>query len=504
MELQLEKQKRTVYEKVLDRTEEAACSADFVVPDALADVGALLLTEGVFTLHRLDFEEQRARLEGCVSVCVCYTAEQTGVVCSFPVELPVKLVLDADTLSPEARPFAVCALSGLEAQLVNSRKLRVRASVAVHLRAWRAATLELVTGVSGGEGIYANHAHRRFHAVVAVEEKTFTAAEEHPLRLSRPEGGRLLSHSERVLLDEQKLVGNRVILQGRVVASVLYCQEGRAAPVTETFETPFSQMLEGGADTEFGCVCARVQLTAVYHDYSAELGANGGVQAEYHLVAQALCLAQLEADCMDDAYSNAAQLELVMQEQTVLEVTAAEPLRAVAEATVAAEGTGLSVCGSRCALLSVEAADGAVGGRLDVTVLLTSADGAVSSVRRELRFSQPAGEGRLELTEVRLEDPYLAVTAEGVSVRVPVTAAALSVRERPLLQVSEISAGAAPAAWAALPSVTLVRPAAGDSLWSLAKRYCSSEAAIRTVNGLDAAQETADMPPFLLIPRLRA
>ena len=111
MELQLEKQKRMVYEKVLDRTAEETCSADFVVPDALADVGALLMTEGSFSLWKLDFSEKNADIEGRIHASVCYTEEQTGAICSFPVELPVKMSVSAETLSPDVRPFAVCTVS---------------------------------------------------------------------------------------------------------------------------------------------------------------------------------------------------------------------------------------------------------------------------------------------------------------------------------------------------------------------------------------------------------
>ena len=42
MDLQLGKQKRMMYARVFDRTEEETCSVDAVVPDALGDIGAIL------------------------------------------------------------------------------------------------------------------------------------------------------------------------------------------------------------------------------------------------------------------------------------------------------------------------------------------------------------------------------------------------------------------------------------------------------------------------------
>ena len=88
MELQLGKQKRMMYARVFDRTEEETCSADAVVPDALGDIGTILVTEGTFCLWNLDFSDKSAQIEGSVAADVVY-AEEGGALRSFPVELPV-------------------------------------------------------------------------------------------------------------------------------------------------------------------------------------------------------------------------------------------------------------------------------------------------------------------------------------------------------------------------------------------------------------------------------
>lgn len=57
-----------------------------------------------------------------------------------------------------------------------------------------------------------------------------------------------------------------------------------------------------------------VNLTAAYLNVSA--AADGAVlEAEYHLVAQTVCLADAEADCVTDAYCNTA--ELTLERETV-------------------------------------------------------------------------------------------------------------------------------------------------------------------------------------------
>lgn len=142
MELQLGKQKRMMYARVFDRTEEETCSADAVVPDALGDIGTILVTEGTFCLWNLDFSDKSAQIEGSVAADVVY-AEEGGALRSFPVELPVKVRISGETLSPDVRPWLRCTLTALDARAVNSRKVRVTARLSLCLRAYRETELAL-------------------------------------------------------------------------------------------------------------------------------------------------------------------------------------------------------------------------------------------------------------------------------------------------------------------------------------------------------------------------
>lgn len=66
MELQLGKQEHRMYTRVFDRTEEETCSVDAVVPDALGDLSALVVTEGTFCLWNLAFSDKSAQIEGAL------------------------------------------------------------------------------------------------------------------------------------------------------------------------------------------------------------------------------------------------------------------------------------------------------------------------------------------------------------------------------------------------------------------------------------------------------
>lgn len=115
MELQLGKQEHRMYTRVFDRTEEETCSLDAVVPDALGDLSALVVTEGTFCLWNLAFSDKSAQIEGCIAADVVY-AEENGALRSFPVELPVKVHMSGETLAEDVRPWLRCTLAALDAR----------------------------------------------------------------------------------------------------------------------------------------------------------------------------------------------------------------------------------------------------------------------------------------------------------------------------------------------------------------------------------------------------
>lgn len=438
MDLQLGKQKRMMYARVFDRTEEETCSVDAVVPDALGDIGAIVVAEGTFCLWNLDFSDKSAQIEGSIAADVVY-AEEGGALRSFPVELPVKVRISGETLSPDVRPWLRCTLTALDARAVNSRKVRVTARLSLCLRAYRETELALTDRIEGdGGAVFTRTETLRVQIPVSVEEKTFTVSETHRFLSGQPEADRLLCHTETVLLDDVSAAGSRVILQGRVCAAVTYLPQGQMCPVVETFETAFSQMLDCPADTSPCLLHTTVNLTAAYLNVSA--AADGAaLEAEYHLVAQTVCLADAEADC-------------------------------------------------------------------DVLVRLLAADTEqhVSCMEKRLYLPlEPADGARLELLSVQPEEPVVTVTADGFQIRVTVTVRTAALQESDLRQVTGATAQERACPYASVPSLTIVRWG-GEDLWTLAKRYCSSERLIRETNGLTDEAAMAEAPQYLLIPKTQA
>ena len=499
MELQLGKQEHRMYTRIFDRIGEETCSVDAVVPDALGDLSALVVTEGTFCLWNLSFSDKSAQIEGCVAADVVYT-EENGALRSFPVELPVKVHMSGDTLSEDVRPWLRCTLAALDARAVNSRKVRVTARLSLCLRAYRETELTLTERIeSDGGAVFTHTEPLCVHVPLAVEEQTFTATQMHRFTAGQPETDCLLCHTESVLFDEVRIADGRAVVQGRVRASVSYLQQGQSCPVVETFETPFSQLLDCPADAEPCMVQASVSLTAAYLNVST--AADGAtLEAEYHLVAQAVCFGEVAAECVTDAYCNTAQLQLECETIPAGTVQPAEPLHLTAEGAIACDAAALTVRAQRAELCGA-AADGC-----DVLVhlLVTDAGQRVSCLEKRLHLPlETDGSGRAELLYALPEAPAVTATADGFQLRAAVTVGLVRFCPSAFRQVTGVTAQERSSPYAAVPSLTIVRWN-GEDLWQLSKRYCSSERCIRETNGLLDDDTPAELPQYLLIPKTEA
>lgn len=499
MELQLGKQEHRMYTRVFDRTEEETCSVDAVVPDALGDLSALVVTEGTFCLWNLAFSDKSAQIEGCIAADVVY-AEENGALRSFPVELPVKVHMSGETLAEDVRPWLRCTLAALDARAVNSRKVRVTARLSLCLRAYRETELALTERIESDSGAVFTHLEPLcVHVPVAVEEQTFTATQMHRFSAGQPETDRLLCHTESVLFDEVRIADGRAVVQGRVRTSVSYLQQGQSCPVVETFETPFSQLLDCPADAEPCMVQASVSLTAAYLNVST--AADGAtLEAEYHLVAQTVCFGELTAECVTDAYCNTAQLQLEWETIPAGTVQPAEPLHLTAEGAIACDAAALTVRAQRAELCGA-AADGC-----DVLVhlLVTDAEQRVSCLEKRLHLPlETDGSGRAELLYALPEAPAVTATADGFQLRAAVAVDVARFCPSEFRQVTGVTVQERVCPYASVPSLTIVRWG-GEDLWTLARRYCSSEQLIRETNGLTDDAAMAEPPQYLLIPKTEA
>lgn len=500
MEMVLKKENYSGYESVWSGIAAKEFGADCVIPDSMPDVCSVVEGEGTILLRNRSLEEGRVRLEATVSAVVLYLPEGESPLKNLPVTIPVQFDLEAPGVSgadETLRSVLRLRLRALDAQLINSRKIALRADVEAEAQCFRRNEIAIAYDLAGGQ----TPAHLRTDSVTVedvcdIREKIFVITDSYALPAGRAVE-RILSHRVEVCPEDSKFVSGKIVFRGRVKSQILF-GDGNGEPLcSELFETEFSQIMEAEGEGE---VQTEVQLalTGIYFDMPDPTDAQGKLSAEIHMAAQGISRQTTEMHYISDAYSNCSHLLPTMESMEIL--TRARPL--CMRQTVAGkvepvpEGEVLSVSGT---VGAVSRGDGCIRTAVNIRILSRSAAGqyAISRCRLNVEFTLDAPESSmLSSVCVKVCDVYYSA-GSGPNVRATLQLDGIVLEKKTLTCVGAIEEDEEDVRdYDSYPSVTLVRTGADRDFWALAKKYHSTVEAISEANREKEAG-------LLLIPKTR-
>ena len=473
-------------------------TAESIVPDTMPDISNVVDAEGIITLRSKETQTGAVALAVSLSVSVLYMPENGGAMESLTVVIPAELRADAPGADLDCQTVAKARIRAIDARMVNSRKLSVRADVDCEAAVYQRRSLEIASGLADeGSAVHILTRSAPMTVVSDVREKTFVITDEYQLPSGCEQVERILSQRVDAAVEDVKYVSGKLVFRGRVRAGLIY--GGPEGQITAgRYETEFSQIME--VDTQAADVtgAVTVMFTGAYFDLP-DRQEDGKIRAEIHLVAQTVCRETKEIVYIADLYSNRTVLE--GQEEAVPVVSSAQSVFMRQTVTGAAEmlasgGEPLAVSAS-VGSLTVEG--DTVKTVVNVRAILRQEEGGYCTARCRLaaEFTTDAAGAVLQNISVTVADVYCAVTGGGLDVRAVLQMEACAVRSRTISAVCGIVEDQQ--AWEQLPaapSLSMVRLEPGEDLWAVAKRYRSTVEAIAAANG----DRTCGL---LLIPKAR-
>ena len=501
MEMILKKEKYSGYSVIWSGMAGNEFGCDCVIPDTMPDVGSVIDVEGTVLLRSRDTEDDRVALEASVSAVVLYHPEGEGPVCSLPVNIPVQLSMDTPGVSlmdEDVRTVFRLRLRALDARMVNSRKISVRADVEADAVCYSRTVLRVACQPEEGQ----TPAHLLTGSTAAVtvcdiREKIFVVTDSYSLPTGR-NAARILSQRVEVLTEEAKFVSGKVVFHGRAKAFILFGDEKGEPLCSVPYETEFSQIMEADGEGDVQPE-VHIALTGIYFDMPDVSDAQGRISAELHMAAHCVCRKTDEMQYISDAYSNC--LHLIPEMESIGICTQARPISMRQTVTGKAEpavGEG--------EVLSVAAMVGTIsrmenGVKTSVGVRILTRNGgqyAVSRCRLGVEFSLeiPAA-CDLSSVAVKVTDVYFASGNSTADTRVTLQLDGLLSEKKSIECVGCILADEEDVRdFDSYPTVTLVRAPQDANLWSLAKKHHSTIEAIHLAN-------EGKTEGLLLIPKTR-
>lgn len=488
---------RTVADRMVNQEE----TAEAIVPDRCPDVVRTAGCYGMLVLRSKECRDGAVILSGGVRAFVLVVPEGETCPQALAVYLPFSIRVDASEITPAGQVCFDGHLRSIDARLLNSRKVLVRADIVGRLTVWEPSEL---TAYSLSDCPPAVQVHRTTMPLcipAQTAEKPFAVEDELELSGGVPAVSELLSWYCAVSLTEQKLIGTRAVFKGSATVRMLY-----RSPSDEICRyecaVPFSQFAELEQEGEEDDLRTTLLLTG------AELEPDGQepthrLRLSLNVLAQCVTNRRTELELIDDLYATRGTLEAQTEPFTGESLLDVQHLRQTVRGEVqgdCAEVVDTFVClgwpeteqdGQTLrvrvpALVTVLYSDSeqqlqSKTERMEATCETALMPGCQAKIAAELTgevFAAPSGGG----AEARFTVEF-SVECTAQSQASMVTAADLTETDDEPQR----------------PSVVLRTSAEGETLWSIAKSCRSSMAAVSAANALDGDPVVGTL---LLIPRV--
>ena len=474
-------------------------TGETIVPDSEPDVGQILHAFGSVVLRGKDSRGGSVSISGGIHGGVVYQPEDGSAPRTLHLYMPFTVRVEHSALTENGLCSVDCRIRSIDARILNSRKVLLRASLCGGVMCYEPAVQELCL-LDGCEDLQLRTAAYPVVRALEYAEKPFPMTEEAELPAGRAPMAQLCRYQADLEVQESKLLGNRGVFKGNVQMKLLYRTEEEEL-VSWSCQLPFSQYVEFEREYDGE---EELETHIAVTDLSVE-DANGQgkrLQNNLQLLAQCTAVGAETVEVAEDAYSlhhdfvpqwRSVELDgrldrQVQQENLRAQVQA--PVQSVVDTqlylgdpTVEREGEEV--------VLTIPAT---------ANVLYMDHDGQLqgTTVRMEGTCRTAAAENCLCRAVARAAGEAFAVpSGDGLEVRCGAAVTVDTMSQQSFRTLCGGQMSDEPVSTAERPSVILRAVGPDDSLWSLAKACCSTTEAICAANGI--SEET--LPEgMLLIP----
>ncbi len=490
MDFSLKQYSADYYKRLPGTASVSEYTADAVVPDTQEDIARIIGVTGCAKVRSKDARAGTAMLTGEVSACVMYVPESGQGVSVLNVAVPFTAE-QPFAGGDDALPVSSVRLTSLSAGMLNPRKVLVKAELGSTSDVYVKSVLNWYGEPEDGRenGLRVRCAQTGVMLPAAVVEKSFVVSDELQLPAGKPAPDKLLAAGAEVRITETQNVGGKLIMKGVVRTEMFYAPSDGGMPEYAAAETQFSQLMETAGGEAF-------EITPMLTDAYIELVTSGSGEAavslEAHIVAQTVCMTNVDISYISDAYCVRSPLSVQRESICAQSEVSCEALHAAARAQFEFQRPCAAVVGTQAWTGRMT---GSAAAELIISVMYQADDGLLYADAFRMTVETECPEGCV-CTAVAVTD--LAAIPAGMSVEVRVQAD-FTVRRAASMEISAVVAAQTDddAPIGRRPSVTVVR-AETDDLWLIAKKYRSDADDIAACNGIEGQDITAGM--ILLIP----
>ncbi len=480
MEVKLNKNSISYYSKVLCVEFSQEETAENIVPDTLPDIATVIDADAMAILRGKDISDGRLTVNGMIFGYILYRSED-GDLRRMPVQLPFSAHWDNSSITQSCRCAVKLTVSSFEGRIINSRKLLLRAEVAISAEIFHMVSCEYTNGAEC-EQLELLNENISFNHICAVGERTFTISEELHIPAGKPQIDSVMKYRSKLCCNEVKAVGSRLVVKGNAALSVIYKAVDGGELCCVDFTLPFSQIYDTDCDNDITAADAALMLTGIYVDANEATGeATDSIRVEIGAVAQFCAWSESHINCLCDAYSTQNEISLTLGSSRLKESKISAAKEESVSLVISTPAPVKGVIDAYTYLGKQRVESGVCVWPLGARVLCEGEDGKILSASGSVEIKNETDSG----THVNAEtgDITVKVISGGIELRIAVKYSSVIEDEIGFATPEEISVDEENVKdISRQPSIVVVKADGNTSLWSLAKQFNTTICTINEAN----------------------
>ncbi len=472
---------------------------DFIVPDSMDDVAQIVMSTGDVLVESVKNQGEKVTVKGKLAFQILYRKEEGGfqtLAGSVPFEEPINVpgLEEKDYLT------VTWDLEDLSAEIINSRKLSVKAMVTLKVRVEMLCDGEAAVDVEGAN-LQVQKRNAEAAAIAVRRKDTYRIKEDISLTGSKPSIERILWSQMKLRDVSAKPLDEQVHVEGELEVFLIYDGEGENTPAQWMEETiSFSGQVELPESREgmipsigIRLVHKEAEAKPDYDGEMRELEVDAIIELDMKLYEEQ------QMELLGDLYATDREIELkkgqVCFDRLLTKNTG--KCRIAEKIDLNGGGKILQICHNDGAVRidEVEMKEDSllITGTLDVTLLYMTSDDSepVKAVTEPVPFEYTAEASGIDENSVWQLNTGLeqmsAVMVGGDAVEIKAVVSLDILVLQPVCEPVIESAAESPLDMARLqelPGIVgyIVQP--GDSLWNIAKKFHTTSDQVMAANGL--------------------
>ena len=517
MDLSVTRENVRVSETLLDTVSDHPVDCDIILPDYCPDIARILKTEGCASIDQKVLESNRLTVNGTFSVKVIYIPENSHAIRCVTHEMPFSHSFEVHDAGEKAYARASARIVFVNCRPMGPRRLSIRGSIAVAAKIKGEREESFVTSIDD-DRVQSLRKQVRAGAFVGACDKVFDVREELELAYGKPAAASIIKADAVVIVQDYKLISNKIIAKGEVLLKTLYAVEsddetGGQLEVME-HSIPISQILDlTGIDEE--CICElKFTASSVKVEVKADAdGENRLLDVSLTVSAAAGAFRRQEFSTISDAYSPQFDMQLEhknlsfedvvdtvkineMVKQTI-EITEAS-LNSVTDTGVTAVITNVNFQGNTVQL----------SGDMNISIIAMDTGGGPVCIEKMMPFTlngelKSMGDNMRCEPEIKIiSSGYTLMGLDRIDMRIECSVEATIYSVVSEMAVVDLNLDdTKPKTCEPGKTLTLYFADSGEKLWDIAKRYNTSMEAVKQENSLEV--DILEERSMLLIPRKR-